>query len=190
MTGGGACDLGRLTRPSTTASARTEIWQRMQIALTETSTRKRIGQSSNRSSGRKVRGHAERRNTGHRPVWRTDLRSVFLVLAYLKFKTPKHSPSRAQSKDPDKVTLKLSRRDPSRPSHKATARQATALGMTGDSICQKTFVTEDFHFLQRTANAVRQKIKAHASKCRCIFSTKKKWRDREIKLIDQSLLEQ
>ena len=35
-----------------------------------------------------------------------------------------------------------------------------------------------------------QKIKAHASEGRCIFPTKKKWRDREIKLIDQSLLEQ
>src|SRR6266487_6930921 len=100
MTGGGACDLGRLTRPSTIASARTAIGERMQIALTETSMRKRIRQFSNRYSGRKVRGHPERRNRGHRPVWRTDLRSVFLVLAYLKFETPKHSQSRARSKDP------------------------------------------------------------------------------------------
>src|SRR5882724_9045960 len=100
MTGGGACDLGRLTRPSTIASARTAIGKRIQIALTETSTRKAIGQFSNRYSGRKARGHPARRNRGHRPVWRTDLRSVFLVLAYLKFETPKHSQSRARSKDP------------------------------------------------------------------------------------------
>src|SRR6266700_1204937 len=55
MTGGGACDLGRLTRPSTIASARTALGERMQIALTKTSARKRIRQFSNRYSGRKVR---------------------------------------------------------------------------------------------------------------------------------------
>ena len=42
----------------------------------------------------------------------------------------KHSSSRATSRDPGEVNLKLTRRDPSQPSHKATARQATALGMT------------------------------------------------------------
>src|SRR5437773_6778543 len=113
MTGGGACDLGRLTRPSTIASARTAIGKRIQIALTETSARKCIRQFSNRYSGRKAQGHPERRNgtTGHRPVWRTDLRSVFLVLAYPKFETPKASPSRARPKDSVELTLKLSRRD-------------------------------------------------------------------------------
>src|SRR4051794_12587668 len=110
MTGGGACDLGRLTRPSTIASARTAIGKRIQIALTETSARKCIRQFSNRYSGRKVQGHPERRNTGHRPVWRTDLRSVFLVLAYPKVETPKPSPIRARPKDPVELTLKLSRR--------------------------------------------------------------------------------
>ena len=54
MTGGGACDLGRLTRPSTIASARMEIGERMHIALTEMSARKRIRQFSNRYPGRKV----------------------------------------------------------------------------------------------------------------------------------------
>src|SRR5205823_13107585 len=54
MTGGGACDLGRLTRPPTIASARTEVGERMQIALTETITRKRIRQFSNRYRERKA----------------------------------------------------------------------------------------------------------------------------------------
>src|SRR6266853_6364867 len=54
MTGGGACDLGRLTRPSTIASERTEIGEKMRIALTEAITRKCIRQFSNRYPGRKV----------------------------------------------------------------------------------------------------------------------------------------
>ena len=38
--------------------------------------------------------------------------------------------SEAESKDPVEITLKLAQRDPSQPSHKATARQATSLDMT------------------------------------------------------------
>ena len=59
-------------------------------------------------------------------MWRTDLRSVFLVLAYPKFETPKPSPSRARPKDSVELTTYL----------KAFAQgsldpAAAGLGMTG-----------------------------------------------------------
>ena len=184
MTGDGACDLGRLTRPSTIASARTAIGERIQIALIETSRGKRIRQSSNRYRGRKVRFVipsggtqgcalcAQRRFSpllfsssgvelrwAHRP-------EVYLPRAGI-----------VRSKGLVEVTLTLSHRDP--PSLRIKLRRGRRLhsGMAGDSIRQKTFVADDPHFFQQTSNAARQKIEAHASESRCIFSTKEKWRD-------------
>src|SRR6267142_4596022 len=109
MTGGGACDLGRLTRPSTIASARPEFGERMQIALTETRTRKCIRQFSNRYPGRK---------------------------------------------------------------------EPSCSAFFPNAVSQKTFVADDSHFFQRAANTAWQKINVHASKCRRIFPTKEKRRDR------------
>src|SRR4029077_9728654 len=109
MTGGGPCDLGRLTRPSTIASARTEIGEKMQIALTERSHAKRSPQFSNRY--------------------------------------------------PD-------------------GKCASCSALSPNAVSQKTFVADDSHFFQRAANTAWQKINVHASKCRRIFPTKEKRRDR------------
>src|SRR5205814_8230865 len=111
MTGGGACDLGRLTRPSTIASARTAIGERIQIALIETSTGKRIRQSSNRYRGRKVRFVIP---SGGTQV--IDLRGaqieVWVCSGMPEIENVEAFPNHTRSKDLVEFTLTLSHRGP------------------------------------------------------------------------------
>jgi hypothetical protein len=57
-----------------------------------------------------------------------------------------------------------------------------------EAISQETFFADDFHFLQRTANAAWKKIHTGAGEGWGVFSAKKKRRDCQIQLINKSLL--
>jgi hypothetical protein len=54
-----------------------------------------------------------------------------------------------------------------------------------DSVGQKAFLADNVHVDERTVNGARQEIRIHPGQRRRLLSTKKKWRDGEIELIDQ-----
>ena len=87
-----------------------------------------------------------------------------------------------------RLRQRLERAEGSR--HSQSERIVKCSPLFADAISQKTFVADDSHFFQRTANAAWKEINGRSGKRGRVFPAKKKWRDRQIQLIDQSLLEQ